>query len=77
MSQGDQSLGENQRIHSASAGYSPGLSYLSDRDRVCRLAAQILQDPLAQSRLCDRIYELMQNDLQNQRERNYGGGTSG
>lgn len=71
MSQGNQSLGKNLGISEGNC--PPGLSQLSERDRVFRLAAQILHDPLAQSRLCDRIYELMQNDLQYQRERNYGG----
>lgn len=72
MSQGNQPLGENWGISGGNG--SPGLSELSERDRVFRLAAQILQDPLAQSKLCDRIYELMQNDLHYQRERTYGGG---
>lgn len=72
MNQGNQSLRENWGISRGNG--SPGLSELSERDRVFRLAAQILQDPLAQSKLCDRIYELMQNDLHYQRERTYGGG---
>ena len=34
-----------------------------------RLAAEILQDPLALQHLCDRVYTLLQQDLHRQQER--------
>lgn len=34
-----------------------------------RLADEISEDPVALSHLCDRVYALMQQDLQRQRER--------
>jgi hypothetical protein len=42
---------------------------------VLKLAAKILKDPLLQRQLSDRVYELLQEDLRQQRERsrNYGG----
>ncbi|WP_299485501.1 hypothetical protein [Acaryochloris sp. IP29b_bin.137] len=77
MNQGDQGQRGQWGIGPPPAGYR----YLElsvsppERQAVMQLASQVLQDPLAQSKLCDRIYELMQNDLQYQRERqqNYGG----
>lgn len=41
---------------------------------VSRLAAQVLDDPIAVQRLCDRVLELMQQDLtlQRDRDRSYG-----
>lgn len=36
---------------------------------VMRLAAQVLRDPAAMEKLCDRIYQLMEQDLQRQQER--------
>lgn len=77
MNLGDQPSGNHWEVNSPSAGYCAlGLSsdHL-DQDAVFKVATQVLQDPLAQLKLCDRIYELMQNDLQYQRERqqNYGG----
>lgn len=63
---------------SATAGYSslglPPERPEQERVALTQLVGQILRDPLLQSKLCDRIYELMRNDLQHQRERqqNYG-----
>lgn len=77
MNQGDQRQEWQLEVNSVPAGCRDlGLSVSSlERQAARQLAAQILQDPLAQSKLCDRIYELMQHDLQYQRERqqNYGG----
>lgn len=43
--------------------------------KVQALAAKVLHDPLLQQELCDRIYQLMLEDmsLQKERIRNYGG----
>lgn len=46
-----------------------------DQQALLQLAADILQDPLAVQALCDRIYTLLQQDLQHQRERSRGYGT--
>lgn len=62
----------------ASAGYlAPALIEIaqkSDLSRVRGLALKVLQDPLLQRELCDRVYELMLKDLRTQKERlqNYG-----
>lgn len=63
----------------APAGYSaPAFVQTKDKNRVAQvksLAAKVLHDPLLQMDLCDRVYELMLEDLRLQRERarNYGG----
>jgi hypothetical protein len=46
-----------------------------DRTALSKLATKVLEDPLLLQRLSERVYELMQSDLRNQRERtrNYGG----
>jgi hypothetical protein len=41
----------------------------TEADRLNRLAAEILQDPLALQHLCDRVYTLLQQDLHRQQER--------
>lgn len=65
---------------SAPAGYSAfDLSWSNyppqDRAELSKLAAKVLKDPLLLRQLSDQVYELMQLDLQRQRERrqNYGG----
>jgi len=65
----------------APAGYAAhGAVLQSDRKkeeqtRIAKAAAQVLQNPLLMRKLSDRVYELMLEDLRNQRERsrNYGG----
>lgn len=47
---------------------------LAEQEALLQLAAEILQDPLAMQYLCDRVYTLMQQDLQRQRERSRGYG---
>lgn len=42
-----------------------------DIAEIQKLAAQILQDPILQMKLSDRVYELMYSDLQQQRERRF------
>jgi hypothetical protein len=39
-----------------------------------RLLKRILRDPILMEKLSDRVYELLRDDLQRQRERNYGYG---
>lgn len=68
-----------QSTGSSTAGYAASASMLEDKteeDRVAltQLAAKILQDPLAMRRLSDRVFQLLQEDLQLQRERNRGYG---
>jgi hypothetical protein len=63
------------------AGYAAPLSVLqsdrqkADQTRLSQVAAKVLQDPLLMMKLCDRVYQLMGEDLRYQRERsrNYGG----
>lgn len=59
---------------SESLSVKPRNSY-QDLAEVRSLANQILQDPLQQQQLCDRVYQLMQEDLlqQQKRYRSYGG----
>ena len=65
----------------APAGYAAPFAVLqSERKKeeqtgIAKAAAQVLQNPLLMRRLSDRVYELMLEDLRNQRERsrNYGG----
>lgn len=61
---------------SSMAGYSVPLVILSDRiqsgslrSELAELAGAIIQDPLRQRQLCDRVYQLMQEDLYRQRDR--------
>lgn len=46
-----------------------------DRAEISKLAAKVLEDPLLLQILSDRVYQLMLEDLRNQRERhgNFGG----
>ena len=61
------------------AGYAASRFQTSDlphdRATLSKLATKVLKDPLLLLNLSDRVYELMQLDLQQQRERsrNYGG----
>ncbi|HEY9667156.1 MAG TPA: hypothetical protein V6C91_10140 [Coleofasciculaceae cyanobacterium] len=64
---------------STPAGFAAPCSIQSDRQKderaaVLKTAEQVLNDPLLLRRLSDRVYELMLEDLRNQRERsrNYG-----
>ncbi|MEO0535840.1 MAG: hypothetical protein AAF215_18450 [Cyanobacteria bacterium P01_A01_bin.123] len=60
----------------APAGFvAPGVIQ-SDRDlaAMTRLAAELIDDPIALGQFCDRVYELMRDDLQRQRERSQGYG---
>ncbi|MFW6359387.1 MAG: hypothetical protein ACOC0N_09290 [Chroococcales cyanobacterium] len=41
----------------------------TERSQLSKMAAEVLQDPLLLRQLCDRIYELMQDDLRQQQER--------
>ncbi len=58
------------------AGYAAPRFQTSDRsvDRttLSKLANKVLEDPLLLHNLSDRVYELMQLDWQQQRERNGG-----
>ena len=47
----------------------------SDLKEIKSLVHRVLQDPLKQQQLCDRVYQLMQEDLvqQQRRHRGYGG----
>ena len=62
-----------------SAGYAAPRFQTSDlphdRATLSKLATKVLKDPLLLLNLSDRVYELMQLDLQQQRERsrNYEG----
>jgi hypothetical protein len=44
------------------------------QQEIAQLAQQILQDPLRTMQLCDRVYELLQEDLRIQQERSRGYG---
>ncbi len=55
-----------------SGGYTDALSnknLSANSVEIQKLAAKILQDPILQIKLGDRVYELMHSDLQQQRER--------
>lgn len=39
-----------------------------------KLLKRILRDPALMEKLSDRVYEMLRDDLQRQRERNYGSG---
>ncbi len=45
-----------------------------DRAAITKLAAKILQDPLAMRKLSDHVFELLREELQIERERNRGYG---
>ncbi len=81
-------MSENPRQHpswllgnnfSACSSYlAPGIlqqNYPDDRRRMKELASKILRDPLLSRKLCDRIYQLMQEDIISKQERlnNYRG----
>jgi hypothetical protein len=61
------------------AGYvTPARFQIQDQQNFAKiqaLAAKVLDDPLLQRELCDRIYQIMLEDmsLQRERTRNYGG----
>ncbi len=44
------------------------------QQQMAELADELLRDPLALTQFCDRIYDLMQTDLQQQQERYRGYG---
>ena len=44
------------------------------QQQIAELANDLLHDPLALTQFCDRIYDLMQSDLQQQQERYRGYG---
>jgi len=50
------------------------LQFPDEQEALLQLASEILQDPLAMQHLCDRVYTLMQQDLQRQQERHRGYG---
>lgn len=64
---------------SAPSGYAERIlgtrNRQQNRQELSQLAEEILKDPVLVMRLGDRIYELMAQDLRNQKERNrnYGG----
>lgn len=58
----------------AAPAFMPGDKSEEDRVALTQLAAKILQDPLAMRRLSDRVFQLLQEDLQLQQERNRGYG---
>jgi hypothetical protein len=49
-------------------------SQAEDQVALSQLAAKILQDPLAMRKLSDRVFELLREELQIERERNRGYG---
>lgn len=60
------------------AGYAASAEILVDRKRLQQAnitATSVLRDPLMLQRLTDRVYDLLLEDLRQQRERthNYGG----
>lgn len=50
------------------------LSHSEEMVMLSQLAAQLLQDPLAMKQFSDRVVELLQQDLRQQRERSQGYG---
>lgn len=63
---------------STPAGFAAPAEFQSNQKELgelSTLADQVLQDPLLLSKLGDRIYQLLQEDLryQQERSRNYGG----
>ncbi len=64
------------------AGYAAPVQFVepshgADLNTLAQLAAQLLQDPIAVYQLGDRVFELLQQDLDLQRERGYGYGRRG
>lgn len=68
---------ERDTSHPAGFG-APAMTQLAitrqERQAILELAADMLHDPLAMQMLCDRVYQLMQEDLHTQRERSRGYG---
>jgi hypothetical protein len=57
------------------AGYAaPAQFSASHPEALAQVAAQVLADPLAVQRLSDRVIQLLQRDLRQQRERSRGAG---
>lgn len=59
--------------------YTAPVQFLSttkadELETLCQLAAELLEDPLAVQRLSARVLELLQRDLEQQRERHHGYG---
>lgn len=42
---------------------------MSNPENISKLAEQVLKNPISLRKLCDRVYQLMQEDLRNQRDR--------
>ncbi|MBD1867180.1 hypothetical protein H6F95_07655 [Cyanobacteria bacterium FACHB-471] len=42
---------------------------MQDSEEVSKLAKQVLRDPVLLQKLSDRVYEIMLQDLRNQRDR--------
>jgi len=42
---------------------------MSEVKQLSQAAQQVLQDPILLRQLCDRVYELLQEDVRNQRDR--------
>lgn len=64
----------------STAGYAAGIFGTSNdgderQTAIAKAAAKVMQDPLLMRLLSERVYQLLLEDLQNQRERsrNYGG----
>jgi len=62
------------------AGYAAPAFFQTDRQtqelsKISQIATKVLHDPLLMRQLSDRVYELMLQDIHNQKERdrNYGG----
>lgn len=60
-----------EALASPFAGFA---AYEFDRDaELAALAAQVLDDPVAFEQVCDRVLDLMRQDLRRQQERSRGG----
>ncbi|MEC4806897.1 MAG: hypothetical protein SAJ12_11090 [Jaaginema sp. PMC 1079.18] len=73
------SILEASRNSGNTAGFTASTAILANETlaknpQLLKLAAIVLENPLLQRQLCDRVYELMQEDLRRQKERcqNYG-----
>jgi hypothetical protein len=42
---------------------------MSQNQEISKIATQILKEPISMRKLCDRVYQLMLEDLRNQRDR--------
>ena len=42
---------------------------MSEKDLEAKLIEKVTNDPMLLRKLCDRVYELMKEDLRNQRDR--------